>query len=81
MDLSIPLIQQLNEDPSTAPVEMVPTGHNYVPYTVNVEGIDIGVKIPIRESTQFEEDLSTCASDITIDEFKKILRKHRGLRD
>jgi hypothetical protein len=71
------LIKQLNnpEEP------ILPTGIKYVEKTAVVEGEEVNVFIPLRESDRFDEAISEYGKYMYHHEFSKILRNCRGIRN
>lgn len=71
-----PLIRSLQTESVKTPL---PKGHQYAEYKVTMEGEEILVQIPLKESQNFEDALKETP---IMDKysFKRIMRKVRGIR-
>ncbi len=81
MGTKFSLLKQLDEL-HTQPVEQspFPKGVEYQEYSLEVEGKDQTIFIPLRECTAFEAALSSQTKYLTTDDMQEILRVHRGIR-
>lgn len=75
------LIQQLEaKTVSEETKPELPKGIKYQEYTIECEGKDVDILIPLREVDAFEATLMEHDKYIDRENLRLILRKHRGLR-
>lgn len=81
MGKNFSLLQQLNEKHDKVTEESpFPPGIKYQEYTLEIDGNDVQVFIPLRECEAFEETLSTQSKYLDGDTLRDVLRKHRGIK-
>ncbi len=75
------LLKQLDEARTTPPESSpFPKGIEYQEYSLDVEGKDQTIFIPLRECSAFETALLQQTNSLTSDDICEILRVHRGIR-
>ena len=76
------LIQQLDTKFSSVGDQKpdLPEGIKYQEYTIECEGKDINVLIPLRECEAFETTLEKQYKYLDRESLRLLLRNHRGLR-
>jgi hypothetical protein len=65
--------------PTTADVPQV-KGIKYQQYEVEVEGKNVTVSIPLKESANFEQHLMSFTKGLTTEDLRLTLRQFRGIR-
>lgn len=74
------LIEQLNNpEKSSAPI--LPEGINYQEHNLTVDREEVKVFIPLRESSAFEAAITEHGKYLNRDDFRSLMRKHRGILD
>ena len=72
-----PLIKSLQTPDDKTPL---PKGHKYTKHDVVVEGENITVNIPEKESNRFQSFIEESGGDLDKYNFNKIMRDLRGIR-
>ena len=81
MGRNFSLLQQLTlEKDKVLEQSPLPPGIKYQEYTLEVNGEESTVFIPLRESAAFERTLSAQTKYLDGDALREILRKHRGIK-